>query len=225
VTSPPDDQNGVAGRSARREYERRRRNRDDRIAERFGSIGLGISRIAGEPGHLRAWKTGAVGEERLAERLLGLLDPAVVELLNDRRIPGRRTNIDHIALGPSGVTVIDAKNYKGKVRVTRSGLLPPRREHLIVGGRDRSKLIDGIERQVETVRDVLVGAGLTHVPLSGALCFVDGAGLPLFGQLRMRDVVVDGPKSIAKLIARVGPLAREDRARIADALREGLPAA
>ena len=220
-----DDPNGVAGRSARREYERRRRNRDDRIVKRFGTIGLRVSRVAGEPAHLRAWKTGAAGEELLGRRLLELLDAAVVELLNDRRIPGTRANIDHIAVGPSGVTVIDAKKLKGKVRVTRSGLLPPRREHLMVGGRDRTKLIDGIEGQVAAVRDVLTAAGLSQMPLRGALCFVDTAGLPLFGTLGVRDVVVDGPKRTAKLIARVGPLAHEDRARIADVLRQGLPAA
>jgi hypothetical protein len=225
VTSPADDPNGVAGRSARREYDRRRRNREDRIAKRFGSVGVGLGRIAGEPDHLRAWKTGAAGEERLAKRLLELLDPALVDLLHDRRIPRTRANIDHIAVGPCGVTVIDAKKLKGKVRVTRSGLLPPRREHLMVGGRDRTKLVDGIDRQVAAVRDVLAAAGLSHVPVAGALCFVDTAGLPLFGTLRIRDVVVHGPKPIAKLIARDGPLACDGRRRVAEALRLGLPAA
>jgi hypothetical protein len=225
VTSPPDDANGTAGRSARREYDRRRRNRDERIAKRFGSLGVRLSRVAGEPDHLRAWSTGAAGEERLAKRLLELVDLTVVDLLHDRRIPRTRANIDHIAVGPCGVTVIDAKNVKGKIRVTRSSLLPPRREHLMIGGRDRTKLVDGIDRQLAAVSDALTAAELLLVPLGGALCFIGTDGLPLFGGLRIRNVVVDGPKPIAKLIGRAGPLAHEDRARIADALRQALPAA
>jgi hypothetical protein len=48
-----------------------------------------------------------------------LLDSRGVELLHDRRICGSRANIDHLAIGPGGVTVIDAKNYRGKVRTER----------------------------------------------------------------------------------------------------------
>jgi hypothetical protein len=204
MTSLPDDPNGVAGRSARREYERRRRNRDDRIAKRFGSIGLGISRIAGEPGHLTAWKTGAVGEERLAQRLLGLLDPAVVELLNDRRIPGTRTNIDHIAVGPSGVTVIDAKNYKGKVRVEgRGGLFTPRRKELVVAGRRRTKLVVGMKRQMELVTAALASE-LPGVDVRGALCMADVDGLPMLRHIEIDGIAIDGPRHIAKLAARPG---------------------
>ncbi len=40
-------------------------------------------------------------------------------MLHDRRIPGSRANIDHIAIATSGVWVIDAKRYKGKVQVSR----------------------------------------------------------------------------------------------------------
>ena len=57
------------------------------------------------------------GRARVASRLEALLDPAEVVLLHDRRIPRSRANIDHIAVAPSGVTVVDAKAVKGKVRV------------------------------------------------------------------------------------------------------------
>ena len=43
----------------------------------------------------------------------------LVELLHDRRIPGRRSNIDHLAVSPSGIWVIDSKRYAGRARVRR----------------------------------------------------------------------------------------------------------
>jgi hypothetical protein len=42
-------------------------------------------------------------------------------VLHDRAVPRGRANIDHIAVVPSGVWVIDTKRYRGRVR--RSGRL------------------------------------------------------------------------------------------------------
>ncbi len=42
--------------------------------------------------------------------------------------------------------------------------------------------------------------------MRGALCFPSPDGLPLLSQLRVRDVVIDGPKPIAKFARRPGPL-------------------
>ena len=39
-------------------------------------------------------------------------------MLHDRRIPGTRANIDHIAVASSAVWVIDAKRYNGKLAVS-----------------------------------------------------------------------------------------------------------
>jgi len=45
-----------------------------------------------------------------------------VLLLHDRRIPGDGgANIDHLAVGPGGVTVIDSKTQRGKIQVDRVG--------------------------------------------------------------------------------------------------------
>lgn len=35
--------------------------------------------------------------------------------LHDRRVPGTKGNIDHLAVGPGGVYIVDAKRYEGKV--------------------------------------------------------------------------------------------------------------
>jgi hypothetical protein len=75
-------------------------------------------------------------------------------LLHDRRIPSRgQANIDHIAIGPGHITVIDTKSARGRVRVQqRGGILSPRHELLLINGRDRNHLIHGLERQIQAVR-------------------------------------------------------------------------
>lgn len=65
------------------------------------------------------------------------LDGCGVRMLHDRLRPERGgANIDHLAVGPGGVTVIDSKAYRGAVRVAREGgLFAPRQTVLRVNGR------------------------------------------------------------------------------------------
>lgn len=63
-----------------------------------------------------AWRTGAEGEAAVGAVLYGL---GGWRALHDRRVPGRRSNIDHLAVGPGGVFTVDAKRYKGKLTVSR----------------------------------------------------------------------------------------------------------
>ncbi len=107
---------GDPGRSARDEFERRRAKHEAQIEQRWGSGRLGkiAKALSDDPQTTKAWATGAAGEERVAQILhQDLGDQAV--LLHDRKVPGTRGNIDHLAIAASGVWVIDAKNYKGKV--------------------------------------------------------------------------------------------------------------
>ena len=103
-------QAGTAGGSARREFEKRKDKRETRIRAQHPHLGGVLLALIDEPQRTRAWATGAEGEVVLGRRL----DAAVgVRVLHDRRIPGSKANIDHIAIGPRGVFVIDAKHYKG----------------------------------------------------------------------------------------------------------------
>jgi hypothetical protein len=216
---------GTAGAGARRRYEHLRSAREERAREKFGRLGVAVVRLAGDPQHIKAWKTGAEGEERLAARFQKLLDGKGVLLLHDRRIPMSVANIDHIAIGPGGVTVIDAKKVKGRVRVERTGgLFSPRVEKLRVAGRDRTKLVEGVERQMGEVRAALTDLGHGDVPVAAALCFVDPEGLPLLGTLRMREVVMLGPRGAAKLAARPGALTAQQIAAVTEGLARRLPA-
>ena len=44
---------------------------------------------------------------------------------------------------------------------------------LFVNGRDRTKLVEGVARQVAAVTAALAGTRWDGVPISGCLCFVD----------------------------------------------------
>lgn len=201
------EESSGAGASARRAYEARKRAREERARKRMGSLGVALMHLAGEPWHQRAWRKGTAGEQRVAARLTRLLDGRDVELLHDRRVAGWRGNFDHLAVGPGGVTVIDAKHVSGKVRIEiRGGLLSKRQEILRIGGRDRTRMIDGLEHQIRLVRNTLADAGLSDVEVTGALCFPDAGGLPLLSRLRVRGLLIDGPRQVAKLAARAGPL-------------------
>jgi hypothetical protein len=210
VSAPDRSEPGVAGRSARREYERRRHAREQKARRRLGALGVGVVRLAGDPQHVASWKKGDAGEVRAAKRLERHLGGLGVLLMHDRRIPGSRANIDHIAAGPGGVTVIDSKNYKGTVRVERrGGLFSARRTELRVGGRDRSKLVEGVLWQIEHVKAALCDAGMHEIGVEGALCFVNGEELPLFRHLSMSGVTIDGTRHVAKVAARPGTLSGE----------------
>lgn len=168
---------GTAGASARREHERRRDARERSIRTAHPKLGGLILALTDDPQSTRAWQSGAIGEELLAARLVDL--PDTFRILHDRRIPGTRANIDHIAIGPNGIWVIDAKRYRSKrpsLEVT-GGLFRPRTEALRVDGRDRTTLVTGVQSQATRVADAL---GNLDVPVTGALCFIE-ADWPLIG--------------------------------------------
>lgn len=222
---PPPVETGVAGGSAKAEYQRRVARREQRVRERHPKLGGLILALTDEPQHARAWASGAVGEQRVGAKLDGL-DGDGVLVLHDRRIPGTRANIDHIAVSSSGIYVIDAKRYvDAKVEVRRSGgLFSPVTERLFVGGRDKTNLVAGLAPQVAAVYSCLEGMGeLEHTPVQPLLAFVD-AVFPLFGSVSVAGVPVLGLKGTAKLVRRPGSLDAQQCATLHALLADRLPA-
>lgn len=224
IDAPADG--GVAGASAQREYERRHRAREDRVRRVLGGLGVAIARVSGDPQHIRSWKQGAEGERKLAARLEKLTAGKGVLYLHDRRIAGTRTNIDHLAIGPGGVTVIDAKDVRGKIRRDWSvGLLAPRRHQLLIAGRDRTHLITGLRRQLDAVSAALADLGREGVPVRGALCLLDPSGLPWFGTVTVDGLPVIGVRTAAALIVQGDERAVPDPVALHAALAVRLPRA
>lgn len=198
VGPPPD----VAGGSARREYERRKQNREQRIRTQHPKLGGLILALSDDPQSTRAWAQGAVGEELLAQRLKDL--PDTFRVLHDRRIPGTRANIDHMVIGPSSVWVIDAKRYKNKRPTLHvdGGILRPRTEHLRIGGRDRSNLVDGIRSQVDRATTALADL---EIPVIGVLCFLEADWPLIGGSFTVNGIHVLWPRLLIKRITDAEP--------------------
>ena len=221
-----DNSDSAPGASAQREYARRQQARRQRVRARYGPVGSLVAALAGEPRNVDAWRQGAEGEAATARALEWRLHRSDVVLMHDRRVPGRgRANIDHIAIGLAGVTVIDTKSSRGRVQLATVGIIN-RREQLLVNGRDRTSQLDSLQRQMERVAGVLVQNDAGDVSVFGALCF------PFMRRewlhySRARDglISVDDPAHIAKLVKRAGLLTVDEIAWLAETLAAAFPPA
>jgi hypothetical protein len=211
---------GTPGAGARREYERRKAKREARTRERHPLLGGVILAVQTPPQSELAWERGAAGEEELAGSLARRCPEAIV--LHDRRMPVGRANIDHIAIAPSGIWVIDAKRHRGRVEVRRPWFGEP---ELRIGGRNRTKLVAGLDRQVDVVRAVTEELA-PDMPVRGCLCFVGGqATLPTFRKSMIGETELLYPRAPAKRLAASEALDPERRRALAAALAERFRAA
>ena len=223
--SDPALDRGIAGASAQRRYELLSDRREKRIRENHPRLGGILLALSDEPQRITAWQKGAHGETILGRRLDTLTQQGV-QVLHDRRIPGTKANIDHIAVGPRGVFVIDAKRYTGAPSLrTSGGLFEPRRERLMVGTRDCTHLVGGVHRQVSLVENALGAAGFTDIPVFGMLCFVEADWPLLGGDFLIDNVEVLWPKRAAKRITAPGSFDADTAARVARALEAHFPRA
>jgi hypothetical protein len=70
----------------------------------------------------RSWQRGAAGERRTARLLRRVARDGFV--FHDLAAPGNsRANVDHLVIGPSGVFVIDSKQWTGEVLQGADGLV------------------------------------------------------------------------------------------------------
>lgn len=217
---------GVAGASAQREYERRHDKRAQRVREKHPKLGSLLLILVEDPQSTKALGKGAKGEQAVGAKLEQLAANGL-EVLHDRRIPGTRANIDHIAVSTTGVHVIDPKRYKGKVqRRDVSGFFQEKDERLFVANRDRSKLVEGVLWQMERVHAAVADAmpGV-EIPVTGTLCFVDTEWSLFARPMRFNGVTVLWPKELIKVLEKPGDLSREQVKQIAEILATKFPPA
>lgn len=215
---------GTPGGSTRREHERRRTRREAKTRESHPTLGKLLLRVQSAPASEAAWNTGAEGEEALATHLAKTCPDVLV--LHDRRIPGRRTNIDHIAVGPSGVFVIDAKRYKGKIEIRKPFFGDP---SLFIAGRNKTKLVEGLARQQEAVRSALAEA-IPEMPVHACFCFLNptgqtGGGLPLIRTPSINGFPLLYPRKLSKRLNAAGALSDTSRLEVAELLVTAFPEA
>lgn len=116
--------------------------------------------------------------------------------------------------------MIDSKRYKGKLQVSKPLFGKPT---LRVAGRDQTKLVDGVVKQVDLVKAAVAGIGL-DVSVRGCFCFVD-TELPFFGTSTISGLSIFGRRGLAKQLNASGGLTADSVAMLAAALAERFPVA
>jgi hypothetical protein len=215
---------GVAGASAASEAERRLEQRVTKARRRYGDHAAAVAgEVAADESSIASWQKGSSGENRLAAFVEREVGDRVIAL-HDRLISGTCRNIDHIFVAPSGVWVVDAKSYEGKVVKRDVGPLWRTEYRLYVDGRDRSQLATAVESQVEAVVAALrpdpEAKGTT---VHAALCFVDSDWDLLDFSFQVGSVWVLYPGALRKRLKKNGPLSRELMERLAKRLALSLP--
>ncbi|MDF5751387.1 nuclease-related domain-containing protein [Spongiactinospora sp. TRM90649] len=131
---------------------------------------------------VRTWRRGALGERRTARRLRRL-ERAGYLVLHDRALPYGRANVDHLAIGPTGVFVIDSKVWHRDRRITRRG------RYVNVGRRWGSDEVRSAAYEATSVAKALSKRLATPIEVTPVLA-VHGPYVPL------RGLTVDGVKML-----------------------------
>jgi hypothetical protein len=143
-----------------------------------------------------AWRRGAAGERRTA-RLLGPLEQLGWVVLHDLAVPGSRANIDHLAIGPGGIFVVDSKQYRGRLKLDPSGRLWHGRYPL-------ASTLQAVSFEADQAAQVLPDPGVVVVPIVA----VHGAQVP-WGKVVMNGVPIVPaqrlPSMLRQLPAVLGP--------------------
>jgi hypothetical protein len=154
-----------------------------------------------------AWRRGAAGERRTA-RLLRCLEQHGWVVLHDLAIPGSAANIDHLAIGPGGVVVIDSKQYRGRLQLDPNGLLWHGR-HLL------TMTLRAARWEADQADEVL---GVADVQVA-AIVAVHGATVP-WDRLRVDGVTVAPARRVPDLLRALPPILGPERvAWLADRVR------
>ena len=223
----PELNRGTAGKSAKEKYSKLHTMEEENIRNKFGRFKrLGEVAVAlhADSQKTENWKVGSVGEKIVGAQLDLLAQEPNFEVLHDRRRPPTKANIDHIIVTPAGVFVVDAKNYEGQIEVRRPGWFSGDPEQLFINGRNRTKIVDGVKKQVAEVESLLLKSD-TPMPVFGVLTFVVGPLHLFIVQERISGVFLSTRRGIEKILRRPGPHSVEDIKVTAKLLAQRFPEA
>jgi nuclease-like protein len=140
---------------------------------RAGLVGLAAAALVGwrlrfRPSEqARTWRRGAHGERHTA-RLLDRLTRDGYVVFHDLAVPGSLANVDHLVIGPSGLFVIDTKQWTGSIHQSPDGLAWYHHYRL-----DRT--LETVRREAEVISRILGTRAVALVCVHGA--YVHGGGL------------------------------------------------
>ncbi|MGJ7440003.1 nuclease-related domain-containing protein [Aquipuribacter sp. MA13-6] len=151
-----------------------------------------------------AWEAGAEGERRVGAAL-EVLGPEW-RTVHDVHWPGRpKANLDHVAVGPTGVWVVDAKNWTGRVTTT-DGML-------CQNGYRRNECAEAAERAAAAVAALLEPR---HRMLVRPVICLAGSGADLAAVPSTSSMTVVGLQNLSGLLS-----AREERLSPAEVITIG----
>jgi hypothetical protein len=164
--------------------------------------------------------------EVMRNRLDGCANRGVIALHN-RLVLGYGVTIAAIAIGPSGVYVIDVKEDAGSGGNSRIGSRFDRRPaRLLVNGQERTELVLKMAWQMDVIRSTLDGLPEARgAPGQPMLAFVGAKWALLRSGVDIDGVLAAWPQKIAKIVSRPGKLSTTAVARIAEHLAAVLPQA
>jgi hypothetical protein len=156
-------------------------------------------------------------------QLVDLLDALAtfgIVIFHDRRIKRSLCFIDHVVVAPSGVYAVDARPWSRHVEVRERGHWMQRSEQLMVGSRNRTRLVDGVVKKASLLRGALRGF---QIPVHPVLCFTDG-DWPLWARpIEIRGATVIWPKELERRAKQLGRVNVQGLAALAGVLEESLP--
>ncbi len=166
---------------------------------------------------MQAFLKGARGEEAAA-RVLALLPDAFTVfhgLAATRRgiLAQGGADLDHVVVGPTGVFVIETKNWNGSIAIQDGELI-------CAGARPSRPPLDQVKAAASALRSRLRAATACDIPVTPVLCFASNTLSP--GQQGAAGVLVCNADRLIELIlpANDSPLADTDREAIIKTLEE-----
>ena len=174
-----------------------------------------VRRLKGPEARRR--EVGAAGERRVASEL-AVLEGEGWRLLHDRRLPGRRANVDHVAVGPGGVWVIETKCWSGRIDVGPGAVRQGRRR--------ADAVLDQVWEQTRAVSALVAEFGVDARPI---VCIAGGElsiGRDRSGRRAMGPVEFHAPDALVRRL-RLAPvvLSPAQAASVADVIARALPPA
>jgi hypothetical protein len=153
-----------------------------------------------------AWRRGVEGERRTA-RLLERLTRDGYVVFHDLAVPGSPANVDHLVIGPSGVFVIDSKQWSGSVHQTADRLVWHNHHPL-------DRMLETVRWEAEAISRILGTRAAALLCVHGA--HVQGGGLEVQGVAIVPADLLRGALGYDRVLseAEVGLLAATARARL-----------
>jgi Nuclease-related domain len=147
-----------------------------------------------------AWRRGADGERHLAR----LLDPLAEQgwgVEHELPVRGATGNLNHVVIGPPGIFAIDTRHYRGRLRLSRDGLLWHGHTFLL-------PTLSATRSKADRLQDRLGAPDVAVVPVVAVL-----GGMVPGGQATSMGVTVMPARRLLGLLRSLPPTLTPARAR------------